>query len=64
MDRGSWWAAAHGVTKSDMTEHSTHTYIEYRATFVFLCLNYLPKENTFVIHPCFRNDWMSFFLMD
>ena len=28
--------------ESDMTEHSTHTYIEYRATFVFLCLDYLP----------------------
>jgi len=23
MDRGAWWAAAHGVTKeSDMTEHA------------------------------------------
>ena len=24
MDRGAWWATVHGVTKSDMTEH-THT---------------------------------------
>ena len=24
MERGAWWATVHGVTKSDMTEH-THT---------------------------------------
>ena len=27
MERGAWWATVHGVTKSDMTEHTHHTHI-------------------------------------
>ena len=26
MDGGAWWAAVHGVPKSDMTEHFTFTF--------------------------------------
>ena len=25
MDRGAWWATAHGITESDMTKHIAHT---------------------------------------
>ena len=25
MDRGTWWAIAHGITESDMTKHIAHT---------------------------------------
>ena len=26
MDRGAWWAAAHGVTQSDVTEMTQHKH--------------------------------------
>jgi len=34
MDKGAWWATIHGVTESDMTEH-THTPV-YWNTFLRL----------------------------
>ena len=37
MDRGAWQATVHGVTESDMTEH-THTR-RYRSHFYHLCLS-------------------------
>ena len=27
MDRGAWWATAHGVTKLDLTERLIHTHM-------------------------------------
>ena len=32
MDGGAWWAIFHGVTKSDMTEWPTHTWLSGRMT--------------------------------
>ena len=37
MDRGAWWAAAHGVTK-DQTPLRTHTYTHELHEYIFFCL--------------------------
>ena len=67
MDRAAWWATGHGVTESDMTEHTcTHTSDpEFSAfttqdrllagTFVF-CSAFLCKKKTLVHHPSFLLD--------
>ena len=30
MDRGAWWATFQGVKESNTTEHSTHTYTQFK----------------------------------
>ena len=44
MDRGAWWATAHGVAKSQTTERRTHTELE-GVMAILICLIY-PKEHT------------------
>ena len=37
MDRGAWWATAHGITESDMTEWLTFTFFQKVLYFGFFC---------------------------
>ena len=42
MNRGAWQATVHGVTESDMTEHTythTHTHTHIHLIIVFTYLN-------------------------
>ena len=40
MDRGAWWATAHGVTESDMTER-IHTHTKTTVVICCKCSNIL-----------------------
>ena len=38
MDRGAWWATAHGVTESDMTQRLTLFCCDFRGGLSDLCV--------------------------
>ena len=41
IDRGAWWATAHGVSESDTNEH-THVSFKYNKALCWLCCNSNP----------------------
>ena len=53
MDRGSWWAAVHGVTESGTTEQLTLTYIYLSISVSHITPPLLtPGNHKFVFFIC------------
>ena len=61
MDRGAWRATVHGVTESDVTEH-THTR-RYRSHFYHLCLYLRVREMVRTEAPHVRTLMMKYYML-
>ena len=61
MDRGAWWAAAHGVTK-DQTPLRTHTYTHELHEYIFFCLLFLRTQPMLWLSRIVCDSWYLLFL--
>ena len=67
MDRGTWWAIVHGVTKSQTQLSDWTTTNKLLFTYCLICPRFvlweLLQPGSWVVWPCFRHILSTFFTL-